>query len=225
MEHWTNMWNQLFVADDTKHLTVKWLEEPEEDQALHPVMILVCTSDDLILHVVDWEGEVAKKKPPAKDGSVPSEQVGMSGDPKPDDGADGTTRWPNPKKRRRNNEVTDGSGTGRGVKRKKVVSNLIIEDEDEPQAMSAHSIGLASSSTSTPQSPVPVFGAGTMNPPKADVDVTSVASSMYHSAFEFMPMGINDFLTSNIDVDFLQFPGLDIFENQDLLLGTPAGLL
>ncbi|KAF9514731.1 hypothetical protein BS47DRAFT_1361458 [Hydnum rufescens UP504] len=151
--HWTNLWNRLFTADDNKHLTVKWLEPPE-DQALQPTMMLVHNN---------WEGEVAKKKPSAKDGSVPSEQGGTSGDPNPDDGADGTTR-PNPK-RRRKNEVTDGSGTRRGAKRKKVVSNLIIEDEDEgPQAMSTHSIGPALSSTSTPPSPLPVFGVGTMGP-------------------------------------------------------------
>ncbi|KAF9504159.1 hypothetical protein BS47DRAFT_1368997 [Hydnum rufescens UP504] len=221
--HWTNLWNQLFTVDDNKRLTVKWLEPPE-DQALQPTTMLVHNSDDLTLRVTDWEGEVAKKKPSAKDGSVPSEQGGTSGDPNPDDGADGTTR-PNPK-RRRKNEVADGSGTRRGAKRKKVVSNPIIEDEDEgPQAMSTHSIGPALSSTSTPPSSLPVFGVGTMGPPMADVDVTSVASSMYHSTFEFMPMDINDFPTSNVDIDFSQFPGLDIFENQDLLLGTPAGLL
>ncbi|KAF9508090.1 hypothetical protein BS47DRAFT_1366180 [Hydnum rufescens UP504] len=170
-----------------------------------------------------WEGKVAKKKPSAKDGSVPSEQGGTLGDPNTDDGADGTTR-PNPK--RRKNEVTDGSGTRRGAKRKKVVSNPIIEDEDEgPQAMSTHSIGPALSSTSTPPSPLPMFGVGTMGPPMVDVDVTLVASSTYHSTFEFMPMDINDFPMSNVDIDFSQFPGLDIFENQDLLLGTPAGLL
>ncbi|KAF9508749.1 hypothetical protein BS47DRAFT_1365742 [Hydnum rufescens UP504] len=220
--HWTNLWNQLFTADDNKCLTVKWLEPPE-DQALQPTMTLVHNSDDLMLHVTDWEGKVAKKKPSAKDGCVPSEQGGTSGDPNPDDGADGTTR-PNPK-RRRKNEVADGSGTRRGAKRKKVISNLIIEDEDEgPQATSTHSIGPALSSTSTPPSPLPVFGVGTMGPPMADVDVTSVVSSTYHSTFKFMPMDINDFPTSNVDVDFLQFPGLDIFENQDLL-GTPAGLL
>ncbi|KAF9505168.1 hypothetical protein BS47DRAFT_1368286 [Hydnum rufescens UP504] len=191
--------------------------------ALQPTMVLVHNSDDLTLCVTDWEGKVAKKKPSAKDGSVPSEQGGTSGDPNPDDGADGTTR-PNPK-RRRKNEVADGSGTRRGAKRK-VVSNLIIEDEDEgPQATSTHSIGPALSSTSTPPSPLPMFGVGTMGPPMADVDVTSVASSMYHSTFQFMPMDINDFPTSNVDIDFSQFPGLDIFENQDLLLGTPAGLL
>ncbi|KAF9504037.1 hypothetical protein BS47DRAFT_1401817 [Hydnum rufescens UP504] len=222
-EHWTNLWNRLFTVDDNKRLTVKRLEPPE-DQALQPTTMLVHNSDDLTLRVADWEGEVAKKKPSAKDGSVPSEQGGTSGDPNPDDGADGTTR-PNPK-RRRKNEVADGSGTRRGAKRKKVVSNLIIEDEDEgPQAMSTHSIGPALSSTSTPPSPLPVFGVGTMGPPMADVDVTSVVSSMYHSTFEFMPMDINDFPMSNVDVDFSQFPGLDIFENQDLLLGTPAGLL
>ncbi|KAF9518721.1 hypothetical protein BS47DRAFT_1416522 [Hydnum rufescens UP504] len=126
--HWTNLWNRLFTADDHKCLTVKWLEPPE-DQALQLTTMLVHNSDDLTLCVADWEGEVAKKKPSAKDGSVPSEQGGTSGDPNPDDGADGTTR-PNPK-RRRKNEVTDGSGTRRGEKRKKVVSNLIIEDEDE----------------------------------------------------------------------------------------------
>ncbi|KAF9504287.1 hypothetical protein BS47DRAFT_1368903 [Hydnum rufescens UP504] len=91
------------------------------------------------------------------------EQGGTLGDPNPDDGADGTTR-PNPK-RRRTNEVADGSGTRRGAKRKKVVSNPIIEDEDEgPQATSTHSIGPALSSTSTPPSPLPVFGVGTMGP-------------------------------------------------------------
>ncbi|KAF9509244.1 hypothetical protein BS47DRAFT_1397035 [Hydnum rufescens UP504] len=221
--HWTNLWNRLFTVDDNKHLTVKRLEPPE-DQALQPTTMLVHNSDDLTLCVTDWEGEVAKKKPSAKDGSVPSEQGGTLGDPNPGDEADGTTR-PNPK-RRRKNEVTDGSGTRRGAKRKKVVSNPIIEDEDEgPQATSTHSIGPALSSTSTPPSPLPVFGVGTMGPPMADVDVTSVASSTYHSTFEFMPMDINDFPTSNVDVDFSQFPGLDIFENQDLLLGTPAGLL
>ncbi|KAF9517893.1 hypothetical protein BS47DRAFT_1359188 [Hydnum rufescens UP504] len=199
MEHWTNLWNRLFTADDNKCLTVKWLEPPE-DQALQPTTMLVHNSDDLMLHVEDWEGKVAKKKPSAKDG-------------------------PNPK-RRRKNEVTDGSGTRRGEKRKKVVSNPIIEDEDEgPQATSTHSIGPALSSTSTPPSPLPVFGVGTMGPPMADVDVTPVVSSMYHSTFEFMPMDINDFPTSNVDIDFLQFPGLDIFKNQDLLLGTPAGHL
>ncbi|KAF9520035.1 hypothetical protein BS47DRAFT_1387650 [Hydnum rufescens UP504] len=204
-EHWTNLWNRLFTVDDNKRLTVKRLEPPE-DQALQPTTMLVHNSDDLTLHVADWEGEVAKKKPSAEDGSVPSEQGGTSGDPNPDDGADGTTR-PNPK-RRRKNEVTDG------------------KDEDEgPQATSTHSIGPALSSTSTPPSPLPVFGVGTMGPPMADVDVTSVALSTYHSTFKFMPMDINDFPTSNVDVDFSQFPGLDIFENQDLLLGTPAGLL
>ncbi|KAF9508384.1 hypothetical protein BS47DRAFT_1365997 [Hydnum rufescens UP504] len=158
----TNLWNQLFTVDDNKHLTVKWLEPPE-DQALQPTTMRVHNSDDLMLCVTDWEGKVAKKKPSAKDGSVPSEQGGTLGDPNPDDGADGTTR-PNPK-RRRKNEVTDGSGTRRGAKRKKVVSNPIIEDEDEgPQATSTHSIGPALSSTSTPPSPLPMFGVGTMGP-------------------------------------------------------------
>ncbi|KAF9514318.1 hypothetical protein BS47DRAFT_1361827 [Hydnum rufescens UP504] len=213
--HWTNMWNQLFTADDNKCLTVKRLEEPE-DQALQPTTMLVHNSDDLRLHVTDWEGEVAKKKPSAKDGSVPSEQGGTSGNPNPDDRADGTTR-PNPK-RWRKNEVTDGVELEGGKEEE--------EDEDEgPQATSTHSIGPALSSTSTPPSPLPMFGVGTMSPPMADVDMTSVASSTYHSTFEFMPMDINDFPMSNVDVDFSQFPGLDIFENQDLLLGTPAGLL
>ena len=237
--------------DEQKQLVVKQLDIPGNED-LPDSTCLVKDSNNSMLLVSDWDGDISKQKSGAKDASAASEDVGTSGEWARE--AEGIT---NPKKRQKTKDVSE-SRSGKGTKRRKVVSNLVInEDEDEspqlsftdkgnehPQPPSVNPTALAqlslpvltpsSISTLPPPTLSGVLGPMPLPMPGAIFDPTLL---IYNFDFdERLHIDMDDFDTHNsttnslninphnlsnhlldLDLDFSQFPGLDMSRNQDSL--------
>jgi hypothetical protein len=207
-EHWTSMWNRLFAVDEQKRLVVKRLDVPGNEDLPDSTCLVKDTNNSTLL-VSDWDGDISKRKSAAKDSSAVSDGVGTSGE-RAREAEVGT----NPKKRRKTKDVSE-STSGKGRKRRKVVSNSII-DEDEsprpsftdegnehPQPSSVNPTALAhlSSPVLTPSSisalPSPALSGafGPIPMPGAMVDPTSL---IYNFDFdEQLHFDMHDFETHN----------------------------
>ncbi|KAF9503852.1 hypothetical protein BS47DRAFT_1401999 [Hydnum rufescens UP504] len=198
-EHWTNLWNQLFAVEEHKRLVVKRLDIP----------------------ATDWHEYIGKQK------SVASGNVGTSGEQAREAG-----------KRRKRKEVP-GGGSGKG-KRRKVLSNPIIDEDESPEPLVGG------------ESPEPLVGGESLEDHQVSAPPEPLQSNMFAKFapgtlfdasltkynFDFDEQihfdmnslnpneGTNllDFVNpasppaNTLNLDFSQFPDLDMSENQDLLL-------
>jgi hypothetical protein len=52
-EHWTNLWNQLFAVEEHKHLVVKLLDIPANEDILDDTC-LIKDNNNSMLSIADW---------------------------------------------------------------------------------------------------------------------------------------------------------------------------
>ncbi|KAF9512616.1 hypothetical protein BS47DRAFT_1363027 [Hydnum rufescens UP504] len=114
-EHWTNLWNQLFAVEEHKHLVVKWLDILANEDILDDTC-LIRDNNNLTLSVADWHEYIGKQK------SVASGNVGTSGQQAREAGK----QW--------KRKDTPGGGERKG-KRRKVLSNMIIDEDESPEPL------------------------------------------------------------------------------------------
>ncbi|KAF9516409.1 hypothetical protein BS47DRAFT_1390668 [Hydnum rufescens UP504] len=219
-EHWTNLWNRLFAVEEHKCLVVKWLDIPASEDILDDTC-LIRDNNNSTLSIADWHEYIGKQK------SVASGNVGTSGEQAREAG-----------KQQKRKEVP-GGGSGKG-KRRKVLSNPIIDEDESPEPLVGGEspeplVGgesLEDHQVSAPPEPLQSnmfakFAPGTLFDPsltKYNFD--------FDKQIHFDMNGLNpnegtnllDFVNpagppaNTLNLDFSQFPDLDMSENQDLLL-------
>lgn len=204
-EQWTNLWNQLFAADEQKRVTVQRIDIPDNED-LPTVTSLIKDSSGSTLLAVGVGNEANYWTSGANVVSVASNDVGTSGEQGEVEGVPA-----NPKKKRK----MKGTGLGKGTKRRKVVSNSIIDEDKSPHPLTMDERG------DHLQLPSGDATAHTQLGPEAVFDPTW---QIYDFNFDSPNPAADLFndppnpLTNSLDLNFSQFPDLDMSENQDLLL-------
>ncbi|KAF9510728.1 hypothetical protein BS47DRAFT_1395699 [Hydnum rufescens UP504] len=215
-EHWTNLWNRLFAVEEHKRLVVKWLDIPASED-ISDDTCLIRDNNNSTLSVAHWHEYIGKQK------SVASGNVGTSGEQAREVG-----------KRRKRKEVP-GGGSGKG-KRRKVLSNPIIDEDESPEPLVGGEspeplVGgesLEDHQVSAPPEPLQSnmfakFAPGTLFNPsltKYNFDFNEQIHFDMNSLNPNEGTNLLDFVNpagppaNTLNLDFSQFPDLDIFLRQ-----------
>lgn len=202
-DQWANMWKRLFAVADEQRFRVSKLDVPADDE-LSPITVLVDDSNHRLLMVADVTHNKDPEKTPGKRSAEHVED-------------DGTEENPG-KKKKKDVAAKDRAGKGGKRRRKKDVLSKPLVDEDRDSVEVSHAL-LAPVSPSTISPPmlglVPI-------PSTAQLDMYQNPATASSSNLPPPDLGLGDFDVSQVDVDFSQFPDLDMSQNQDLLLGGPS---